>query len=174
MALKALQCIEIHCGKVRVIDYTGTYDAVTNDGGYGAPNPDFGVTTPYTVSFWPPGATEAAYTLDLYEAPPAPDYNGEYWWEVPKETLGYGDGKNLPSGAWKAVVTLGTEVKELELFSVSDLEKRVEACTCGAEEYAVMELTLIAIRRMFCCGDTAKATEMVDQMYKDTACCCGC
>lgn len=173
MALNALQSIEICCGSVKVVDYTGLYDASNNEGGYGAPNPAFGDVTPYTVAFVPPGATDPVYTLNLYAAPPAPDYNQEYQWTIPKETLGYGAGVNIPSGAWKAIVTLGTDVKELDLFSLGDLETRVAACTCKDQGNAIMELTLIAIRRMFCCGDTGKASEMTEQLYKDTSCCCG-
>lgn len=179
MPFKATHCIEVSCGNFKFSDTTGLYDEDTNPTGYGAPNPAFGDQTPYTAAFFPPvldgeARSTAAFTLDLYAPAPAPDDNDNYNYTVTPGQLGYTDGQQIRSGLWLVVVTLGTTVTEYEYFSTGDVGKKVNKCVCGDRTKAVLELDLMAAKRLYCCGKKDEAAEMIEQLYRDTACCCGC
>lgn len=174
MPFKATHCIEVSCGNFKFSDTTGLYDEDTNPTGYGTPNPAFGDQTPYTATFYKPGEDGPAYTLDLYNQAPAPDDNDAYNYTVTPEQLGYTDGQQIRSGLWRVKVTLGTTVTEYEYFSTGEVGMKVNKCVCGDKSKAVLELDLMAAKRLYCCGKKDEAAEMIEQLYHDTACCCGC
>lgn len=179
MPFQATHCIEVSCGNFKFSDTTGVYDANNNLTGYGTPNPAFGDLTPYTAAFYKPNPTNEsdpapAYTLNLYANVPAIDDNQAYVYVIDKANLGYTEGQNIRSGLWLVKVTLGTEVIEYEYWSTGDVKSKVNKCVCGDRSKAVLELDLIAADRLHCCGKKDEAQEMIEQLYHDTACCCGC
>lgn len=89
MPLQLKGCLSQTCDGLSYEDATGTYNALTNEGGYGVAN---GVTGPadfdtYTLSLWTPDndyyadTPTPSITLDLLEDVPTPDASGFYTWE---------------------------------------------------------------------------------------------
>jgi hypothetical protein len=174
MALETKQEFCVVCGNFRVTESTGTYDADTNATGYGTPNPDFGAVTPYTVAFYPPGATEPVYTLDLYVDTPAADADGHYVWNITPEAFGV---TTLKSGVWKLTVTYGTTVKNICVLVYDDLEARIKGCVCTDTCNVDLWAELQAAKLLFGKFKNDEAQKMIDRLYRDTECCwkgCGC
>ena len=184
MPFQATHCIEVSCGNFKFSDTTGLYDANNNLTGYGTPNPDFGDLTPYTAAFYKPKpdaklleealSDGPAYVLDLYAPAATIDDNQVYAYDIDKSLLGYTDGQNIRSGLWRVRVKLGSTITDYEYFSTGDVKAKVNKCVCGDKSKAVLELDLIAANRLYCCGKKDEAQEMIEQLYHDTACCCGC
>lgn len=105
MSLALKGCPKQTCEGLDYIDRTGTYDAVTNPGGYGPPN---GVDDPsafdtYTLTIWrwdiaEPSSTNYTVQLNLLTDLPVVDPDtGFYHWEFTLEQLGL---SAIDSGAW--------------------------------------------------------------------------
>jgi hypothetical protein len=71
-------------------------------------------------------------------------------------------------------VTLGSTVYNYEYFATGDVASKMNRCVCGDRSKAVLELDLIAAKRLYCCGKKKEAAAMIEQLYHDTASCCGC
>jgi len=174
MALEARQQVCVKCGNVEFTDVTGDYDAVTNPGGYGSPNPDFGDFTPYTAEFFKPKEDTGVYTLNLYANPPGPDPEGHYLYIVNKSLLG-ATGDDIISGIWRVLVTLGTGTKYLTFFAYGDIAKKVNNCICNSDGEKIQLLKdLEAAKALYCCYKHDKAQKLIDKLYRDTAECCCC
>lgn len=176
MALSAQQRVCVKCDDVEFTDVTGNYDAVTNPGGYGAPNPDFGDLTPYTAAFYAPGQNTPVYTLNLYEDPPAPDADGYYLYIIDKTLLGATEDTDITSGWWRVLVTLGSATKWIDFLAYNDIAKKVNACICSSNGAKIqLQLDLEAAKYMMCCYKQSLAQKLITQLYRDVAdCCCGC
>lgn len=175
MALEAKQSICIRCGDFQIVDNTGSYNDPDNVTGYGTPNADFGDTTPYTVSITPPKTTDPVFTLDMNSDPPAPDADGHYNYLVTQEQLGYEGQDDIPSGVWSLRVTFGTEVKDLTVLATGDIERRITKCICcSGVENTMLDYVLKGAMRLYKCHKLEEAQKVIDQLYRDTAACCGC
>lgn len=176
MALDPQQNICVLCGSFQLTEATGVYDQASNPGGYGGPNPAFGDTEPYTADFIPPNSTTSAYQLDLYSNPPVPDSEGHYVYPIPAEAMGYDSAEGVKSGVWYVDITLGTSTKRVAYLATGDIERRIRKCVCcsGKEKLSLWEDLLGAIRLHKDCLKYSEAQEMIDELYRKTADCCGC
>lgn len=165
-------CVE--CGTFVLKDTTGYYNETDNPGGYGTPNPAFGDATPYTVSLYAPKANEPAYTLDLNLEPPEPDAEGHYTYVVTKDMLGF-VGKELPSGIWKVVFTMGIAKDEQVFFADGDIKAKISKCICcSGPKNSVLMLDLMAAKELCKCFKYDEAQKLIDQLYRDAKNCCDC
>lgn len=173
MALEVTQAICIVCGDFRITDTTGTYHAVDNPTGYGAPNPEFTDATVYTAEFFPPNSTTSVYTLDLLAPVAAPDADGHYEYNILSSAMGL---ETLKSGVWKVKITHNTDEKTVEYWADGDIKKRINSCICanGYAKYGQLIADYEAAESSFCCHQSEKAQLQMDQLYRDTANCCGC
>lgn len=174
MALRPRHSVCVVCGTLVFKDVTGLYDATTNPGGYGDPNPAFGDTTPYTVSFTPPGAKDPALTIDLNAEPPDPDADGHRKWTVNPSDIGVDLNKSLKSGIWSVNVKFGGTDIPISVLAYNDIEKRVCKCICKDPGKVMLWAQLEAAKMLFGCMKAQEAQKMIDRLYKDTECCCGC
>lgn len=171
MALDQKLNVCVVCGNFRVTEATGTYNASTNPGGYGAPNQAFGDVTPYTVTFTAPKATSPTFVLDLYLNPPAPDADGHYTWSLLPEAFGM---EVLKSGVWKVDIQFGAVLKESHYFARNDIEARIQKCICKDRDNIQMWVDLQGAIWQYRCFDYDEVQKTIDRLYRDTECCCGC
>jgi hypothetical protein len=161
MALEAKQSVCIVCGDFRFTDYTRPYDASDNTTGYGTPNSDFGDLTPYTAEFFPPNTETSVYTLDLYNPIAVPNADGDYVYDIDIEEMGFDVPK---SGIWTITVTLGDEVKNIQILADGDIKAKIIACYCsGGSKHTGLYLDLMAARLSVCCGKYEEAQCIIDQ-----------
>lgn len=173
MALNAKHALRIVDSVFVLRDWTRPYEALNNPGGYGAPNPAFGDITPYTAVWTPPLSTTPAYTLDLYASPPAPNVDGDYRYLVPAASLSP-DGM-IKSGVWKVLITLGNAQWERFHLATGDIKSRITKCVCGDPKGKIqLDLDLMSAQRSFRCYDNVRAQQIITDLYRRTAECCGC
>lgn len=100
------------CEKIIVSDITRSYDANTNPGGWGAPNPVRASVTSITLQVFKPGTTDSgtpSSTHDLLTDAPPVDVNGDYNYELLAADLNVA---TITSGVWRFRVVIddgGTE-----------------------------------------------------------------
>lgn len=174
MALERKISICIACGEIVIEDTTGVYDADTNPGGYGGPNPDFADATAYTVAVYAPGATEPAATLDLLLSPPAPDADGHYVYTLTAAQLGFTE-QEIVSGVWSVDVTWNTEVEKRKVLAMGDIMRKIRKCICcNSKKHTWMNLELKAAAAQHRCFKHDKAQKTIDRLYRAVAKCCDC
>lgn len=175
------------CDGIVVTDTTGTYNAVSRPNGYGAPNPDFGSVTPFTVSFTPPGATAPIYTLDLLADPPAADSDGDREWLVSAGDMGLTE---ITSGVWTMTWVAGDDddvlggvpqgdTVEVMMYReiMADVDEQVLTAMQGCDEdkrekaFMLKDLMCGAVH-MAGCGDATKAQTMIEYIRGQLAQCC--
>lgn len=93
-----------------VTETTGAYDAVTNPGGYGAPNPDTGDFDAFTITVTPPDATTLLPTgteveIDVYPTFPS-DADGTF--TITSLMITGTADEVLPDGVWLFTMTAST------------------------------------------------------------------
>lgn len=174
------------CDRIEVVDYTGTYDADDNTGGYGDPNLDFGELVPYTIAIYEPKATAPLYTLDLLAAPPTPDADGHYTWNIPIADL---EVDVIKSGVWRFVVTAGDDddvnggvpiVLDCQTLFFGDLQTKIakrfctEGCGCDYKERLASSIKLKGAKEEYGCGRYEKAQDIITALYRDVRNDCGC
>lgn len=175
MALEPKQQICVKCGDFEVVESTGAYNNPDNLTGYGTPNADFGDAVPYTIAFTPPKTDTVAFTIDLNDAPPEPDEDGHYTYVVTKEDLGFGAKDDIPSGVWKVRVVFGAQTKDLSLFATGEIERKIAKCICcSGTQHVMLDYVLKGAKYLFQCHKLTEAQAIIDQLYRDTATCCGC
>lgn len=94
--LKPRICVDESIDALVVYDITGAYDSVTNDGGFGVPNPEIEEISGAWADFWLPGQTEndTPITVDIW--PELPDDTGAGR-EFPASVFGM---DKIKSGKW--------------------------------------------------------------------------
>jgi len=175
MPLEPKQEFCIRCGDIHTKEVTGLYDPDDNPGGYGAPNPGFGDTTPYTVTFYAPGSSTPAFVLDLLDNPPTPDSDGHLSYVVTRQDLGFATKDDIPSGIWKVVVLHGTIETKYTILAYGEISSMVNKCICcGGVKHLALDYQLKAALRLYKCRKNKEAQRAIDKLYKDTAACCDC
>lgn len=174
MALRPKHSVCVVCGDMVFKDTTRPYDLTSNPEGYGPPNPNYGAVMPYTASFTPPGATVPTLVLDLNDDPPAPDGDGDYVWVLPPSRFGLAPNVRLKSGVWGIKVLFGSMAMPINVLVFDEIEARVSSCICQDPCKVVLWAQLHAAKMLFSCHKTKEAQRMIDRLYKETECCCGC
>jgi len=102
---KLVFCVQNSCTELIVRETTGSYDAETNVGGYGTPNPDTITALVYTLTVIAPDGT--SYTINLLtEGFPTEDSSFEY--SIPLSQLG--NRTVIEDGFWQFIWTISGEV----------------------------------------------------------------
>ena len=187
MALTLRHRICVTCDAIQFIDHTRAYDAATNTTGYGTPNPAFGDLTPYTVAVTLPNGTSAIFTLDLLDAPPAANADGDYVWEIAAGDLGLTE---FTSGNYEFYIVAGDTgnvnggvpmISTLYSYLTGDIRKKVWEKIIGAwkcatteEKRKLMDLydRVRAAKEAACCGYEDDAQVDTDALYLEIQSCC--
>lgn len=83
---KLVFCLSNSCTELSVSETTGTYNASTNVGGYGAPNPTTGAIETYVLVITDPNGTQ--YTIDLEATTLFPTTDSTVSYTIPLSSLG--------------------------------------------------------------------------------------
>lgn len=172
---------------------TGTYNASTNLGGWGAPNPvTTDVTVTATLSILPPGVT-TAIVLDLFPSSfPTTDKTQEVI--IRSQDLSLGTDTILPDGLWQITYTVIDTVANPDVTYTSDQtifvsgEARccvygllanadISCCDCDGSDLARALEAFTYYRAAIACaanGNTDKFTEALSIVnnYCDNKCKC--
>lgn len=179
-----------HCEDLAVIDTTGAYDAITNQGGYGGPGAptDPSELTTQVLGIWAPGSDHAGdpdHTIDLGALPlPTPDADGYYSWTVTPDDLSL---DKFVSGVWyfRITSTYGGEtyMSDVTTMLVRDIQGLVDievnkgepGCGCTEPEqlsrYDVLD-ELKGAMLAACCGNWIKADKSITWLYRHYKLCC--
>lgn len=161
------------CTKLTVLDKTGIYNANTNPGGYGAPNPELAEVTAAKIDVTYPGAS-AAISLDVFPGLPNVTDTG---FDITLTNLGI-TGESLPDGLYIVTYVIdGTQVigGNNVPFSASITCSIVILCTAEC----CVDTAIVELARLSCDCKTNKprieqillADVLLDAAHSDA--CCG-
>ncbi len=183
------------CSKITVFDKTGAFDANTNPGGYGAPNPDISEVTAAKLEVTFPGAS-APINIDVLPTLPTLTNVG---FDITITGLGL-TGDSLPDGLYTINYVLdGIQIFPPDIqvaFSASVLcqivllcaaeccvDKEIAAlallaCDCKSnseriEQIFLADVLLDGANSAACCGDIEcfdQAVELLTAICEDTNC----
>lgn len=183
---------------VVVNELTGTYDASTNLGGYGAPNPIVGAALSAQLIFTKLGDT-TSYTVNIFTSGfPTTDKTKTV--SIPYTSFGGAAGDKMPNGIWNVeyIVTFPNSITTHNDFyfafveglscCISKTRQEVPVpknfsckCTCGGQEKCskcktITIATLGALYDAICplleCDKLDKASEVI--AYLQAWCDCNC
>lgn len=94
-------CLNSGCTTLTLRETTGAYNASTNTGGYGAPNPEIAAVTAAVLTVTDPDGTE--YEIDLFTEG-FPTDNEDFEYEIDLADLG--DRESIEDGYWQFSYTV--------------------------------------------------------------------
>lgn len=191
MPLQLKGCLSQTCDGLSYEDATGTYNALTNAGGYGVAN---GVTGPadfdtYRLLLWAPNndyyadTPTPSITLDLLENVPTQNPAGFYTWEYLLSQLEGITAIDDGTWYWEVVGVKGAEEFRIQGFALfinglralSDAKMKPWDPTCpcksGCTDIASIQMKFFILERGGTC-DPEKAEEVIKWLKSQLKTCC--
>ena len=186
-------CLTNSCSELLVSETTGVYNALTNLGGYGAPNPTTAIVTSYSLVITDPSNVQ--YTINLFaNGFPTTDSTIEY--SIPLSSLG--NRTVIEDGFWQFSWTVASNVALQEFTAVGNsaeyftcnsaccvaallaaIELDEDDCNCNKEQsqkildYLKAKAFLEALRNAAFCGKLTLFTNIkaaIDKMCAKVDC----
>ena len=110
-------------------DTTGTYNAVSNPGGFGSPNDLTSDATIVELKITPPGGTEVIIDM-LIPASGFPTTNKELEYIIKSQDLGLGTDADLPDGIWSITYEITTPGETSVVSSIQKIFISGQARCC--------------------------------------------
>lgn len=148
-------CLNNSCTELLVSETTGTYNALTNVGGYGNPNPETSEVSTYTLIITDPDNIQ--YTIDLFATTVFPTTDSTITYSIPLTSLG--NRTYIEDGYWQfswTVTGLINNFPDPDL-PFSNSNNSASYFTCNAECCVAALLAKIDITEDECnCNDNSK------------------
>jgi hypothetical protein len=139
LSLDIKLCLDSGCDVLTFYETTGIYNVDTNEGGYGAPNPDANpATQDATIKITDPDGEEYTITLETF-----PTNNEDSGYELPLSSIG--NRTSIEDGYWQFLYTVtiaGTPYTATKSYffycesecCVAKLLAKIEPDECGCDE----------------------------------------
>lgn len=147
LVLKFNACVQTACTELVVKELTGVYNASTNTGGYGTPNPTTGDVLTAVLTVTSPSAQ--IYTINLFDNG-FPSSVTTFEYVIPMSELG--NRTEIEDGQWTFLYTITTDTDETYQVTWSKI------FTCGSECCVAKLLGDLDITDCDC-TDTTKAED---------------
>lgn len=189
MALELRIDAQANSSSITFFETTCAYDAVTNDTGWGAPNPETADAVSAVLDITQPNNTSVTDTIDLFTYYPSDTGLGYKIFQTaltdPNNT-----GK-IQDGVWTLTYTVGVTEGETVveydttckfLFTANSdccIAKRVSQLnttpcdTAYDEETYYLIMILKAAKAAFCNQEYDRAQKLMDELVRKCDCCCG-
>jgi hypothetical protein len=148
-------CLNNSCSELVVSETTGAYNALTNTGGYGAPNPELVEVQGYTLTITDPD--DVTYTIDLFATAEFPTDDSTIQYTIPMSQLG--NRTVIEDGYWQFSWTVTGLIDDFPNPGINFTASGNSASyfTCNAECCVSALLAKIDIDEDECnCNDNSK------------------
>lgn len=191
LVLQFNACVKTACTELTISELTGTYNAVSNLGGYGAPNATTGQVTATILTITNPNGT--VYTIDLLATTYFPTTDTLLEYVIPLSEIG--GGTTISDGQWTFLYTVTTtidtvvtvyQVTRSYIFTcgseccVAELLANIDDVDCNCQDttdqimdYLKAKAFLDSLKYAAFCGNTnayAKLKNILDKMCAKTSC----
>lgn len=148
-------CLNNSCTELIVSETTGAYNAISNLGGYGAPNPTTASVTTYTLVITDPD--DITYTINLLSTTYFPTTDNTIEYSIPLTSLG--NRTVIEDGYWQFAWTVSSNVSLQEFTAIGN---SANYFTCNSECCVSALLANIDLNDDCCCSDTS--SEVTDYL----------
>lgn len=141
-------CLNNSCTELIVTETTGSYNAISNTGGYGAPNPTTGSVSAYSLIITDPN--DVSYTINLFTTTYFPTTDSTIEYSIPLTSLG--NRTVIEDGFWQFNWTVTST------GPVTSTGNSASYFTCNSECCVKALLAKIDLTTDCCCSDESSDT----------------
>ncbi len=181
LLLKESVCELCSCKQLQFSELTGIYNAISNPGGYGSPNPvwDDAISAVLTITL---GDGVTSYNIDLYATGYFPTNDRTFEYTLVNEDFGYTTGDKIPDQILTLKYTIGfgdSTIYSTTIYKglicntkccvqsmLKDIDWTCDCSTVAINNYLQAKALYDGLLSSIDCGDRNSFTNQLNQLNK--------